>query len=539
MLARKSLLIFLVNGLGAAGGLVGLFFIGRYMTPESYGMLGFALSLAGLVGTITNFGFDDAHVKRLSEGRDPADCLTTFAVIRLIQVSLYVGLMIGAALLWQRLVGFTDATSLGVMMAAVAFVAVQALQSIPAVTFNASRHTARTQSMNLLEHAVKVPGTVLVAMLFGVLNGRWVPFRELPDWLRDQTGLAGPVSDAQGATWLGIVMVAAITLSLVSGAFLLRRFGYAWGRFDLLLARDYARFAKPLAFGSAIALLSGRVDAVMLGYFWTATEVGYYYAAQRGILVLMIVPQTVNALFFPLMSQLARTHDAQALREVAVSAQRMLTLVIVWAAMLLAVFPSEGIAIFLSRSYLPAAPVLALLALQVLIASMRSVAGSIVKGLDRPGDLLITTAITTVANVTLNVLLIPRSIGGVQLAGLGPTGAALATVGAAAAGYVFLLIRQRRLLGATAWCRSNLKHLIAAVVVGAAAALTRESPLWGGLDRYYELGFAIMLSLLAYVGVLIALREVTQKDWILVRDLVHPGRMVRYVRDEMRRPERP
>jgi len=69
---------------GSILGYIALFFILKYMSEGDYGLIGFGMAYVGLFAFISDFGFNAAHVKRVSEGEDLEKCVGTFFVIKLV-----------------------------------------------------------------------------------------------------------------------------------------------------------------------------------------------------------------------------------------------------------------------------------------------------------------------------------------------------------------------------------------------------------------------------------------------------------------------
>jgi O-antigen/teichoic acid export membrane protein len=79
---------------GSIFGYLALFFILRYMGAESYGIMGFGLAYVGLFAFITDLGFNHAHIKRVSEGKDLKKCIGTFFVLKLVLIGIMVGIVL-------------------------------------------------------------------------------------------------------------------------------------------------------------------------------------------------------------------------------------------------------------------------------------------------------------------------------------------------------------------------------------------------------------------------------------------------------------
>ncbi|HHH80248.1 MAG TPA: flippase, partial [Thermoplasmatales archaeon] len=77
MIARKSALIIFTQIINALLGYTALKFIALYMQPWEYGVIGFAYGFVALFSVFGNLGFNAAHVKRVSEGKDLGKCVGT------------------------------------------------------------------------------------------------------------------------------------------------------------------------------------------------------------------------------------------------------------------------------------------------------------------------------------------------------------------------------------------------------------------------------------------------------------------------------
>lgn len=533
MLARKSFLIFLTNIVGGFLGLIGLFAIGRYMTPGALGILGYTLGFVGIASFIGNLGFDSAHVKRVSEGRVLGDSLVVYTGVKVALALVFgIGVLV-AALVWDRTQGLVD-TSVAMVVLVVIYYVFFILRKVPTQTFDALRYAATTQTIILFEHIIKNPLVVVFALVFASVNGKWVPFSDVVDTIVKAVGVAGPLDNMDGAFMLGTAYTLALGVSFLAGVYLLRRHEYPVGRFDKDLARDYARFAFPIAILSAFATLSNHLDAFMIGYFWSSADVGYYFAARRITTTALIIPIAVGTMFFPIISELAARGERKAVLEVALSTQHYVSLVVVLVVMFMVMFPREGIHIFLSDSFLPATRPLQLLAVWTLLMAFTTVASSIVKGFDRPRAVAQAGIISLSANMLLNVVLIPDSFLGIPTFGLRATGATLATALAQVLQLALLLRLSHGVLGRLHFGTSVIKHLAAAAITMGVMHLAATTPVFGGLARFYHLGAMGVFGTVVYLGILILMRDVKRGDLVMLLDVVHPGKMAKYIRDEVR-----
>lgn len=529
MIARKSLLIVLNNLVGGGFGVLAYFFIGRYMSPQALGAWGFAMGLMGFFSILGSLGFDQAHIKRLSEGQDVARSLGTYTVIKIGLAAAFALVGFGAAYLWHVTKGFQD-TTIQVILAVTVYYTLILLRHVPLHTFMALRLTVRAETLSLVENVVRLPLIVGVALLFAFWTRGDAP--ALGRWLAQVVPTPGDVGPAAGALYLAVAAGAAMLASLAVGLWLLRRHHFSFGAFDRGLARRYAAFALPIALVSLFQVFVTEMDKVMVGFFGESADVGFYVTAQRYAGIVYLVPVATVSLVFPVLSQMAGTQGAGAVSRYAGRAQRYVSMAVLWTALIPVAFPAQMLNILVGGAFVPAAPVLRVLTIWAVLASFTMISAAIVEGLDRPLLTARITAVAIAANLVLNTLLIPRSIQGVPLAGLGPTGAALGTVGAQLISLVFLAGITRRLTGRTHIGWHVVRHALA-------AGLTLGLLWWiapialGDVDRWYELGAAGGLATLVYALLLVAMRELTRDDLSLFAELVHPGKMAGYVRDEL------
>lgn len=536
MIARQALLIFLTNIVGAMAGMAALFAATHYMTPTAVGMFAFTLSLALLATNFTNLGFDRAHIKRLSEGLPAGECLATYAVIKTGLTAIVTMGILVAAVIWARTNGFHDATSLPVIAAGLLFLLGNQARQFWGGTFKGYRWAAKGQALVLLEHLVRAPAFVLVALVFGAASGRWVPLGSklgpLAEWFRDNLA----VTDELGAMALMIAQFLAVVVGFPVAWAMAKRAGLRLGRPSKEMVRSYARFAWPLALLSFLSVVANQVDSLMVGYFWSAPDVAYYYGGQRLVHFVQAIPSAVAILFFAMISELSHAGHRAAVRDLAMTAQRYMGMLMIPLSMFLVVFSSEGTRIALGPSYEASGPILVVLGIQVLLFGFMIISNNLLAGSDLPRTLARVGAVTAGSNVVLNILFIPSDILGVPLLGMRGLGAAYATLIAQVLGLLASFSASRKAIGAYVVPVDWWKQGAAAVVTG--TILWMAKPLLiGDVVRVWELLVNGALGVAIYALLLWVLRGLTRKDVLFFYDLVHPGKMGAYVRSELRDEE--
>jgi O-antigen/teichoic acid export membrane protein len=535
VLARKSFLIFLTNIAGAGLGVISLFFVGRFFDPGPYGMFWFGVSLLGLLGALTKLGFEKAHERQVARGTDLATCMGTYVRIKLIIIITFVSLALSLILIRQFTVGWIAATTFSVMLVVVLYNILIKLRGTIKVSLDALRLTASTQSIMLIENVTRLPLVILVTLAFAFSRDHGSFLEGAMTWVRTNVGSLAPMSDETGAVLYALAYTAAILASAIWAVVLLRRHRIPLGHYDPSLAREYWSFAWPVATFMIFTSMANHIDIVMLGYFWTGDEVGFYRAAFQFVAIVTIIPTAVRTLFFPMISELIAKQQWGAVKDLALTTQRMMSLVMIPILMLTLLYAEDVFRIVMSLTWTPSAPVLRLLVLNTLLVVFATVIMNILLAEGRVKIVMAVSLAGFFLNVGLNFVFIPSSILGVQLLGLQMTGAALATVVSKVAVLIIFITLGKKLLGSFFLTWSIPKQVFAATFAGSALWALEHFVTWFQVVRVWELAMASMIGVALYIGILFAIRELGRKDMLFFLDLVNPGEMRRYIKDELKR----
>ncbi|HEC95263.1 MAG TPA: hypothetical protein ENI45_04785 [Thermoplasmatales archaeon] len=144
--------------------------------------------------------------------------------------------------------------------------------------------------------------------------------------------------------------------------------------------------------------------------------------------------------------------------------------------------------------------------------------------------------IMMVTNVFLNLVLIPKDIQslGLKLAGLGATGAAIATVLSYAAGLLYIRV--------VAWRVTGFRGNTAVITHGFAAALTGMILYYVTsiffITRWFHLLGVSMMGMILYFSILFILKGFTKDDFYLFLDTLNIRKMGRYIKEELKGTKR-
>lgn len=531
MIARKSFLIVASQFFSRFIGWIGLVVLAKLwggFAPEAMGIIGFSMAFLALFSIIGDLGFSRAHVKRISEGKDLGTCIGTYVAIKLFLIVLMVTIIFTAIFIWKNVFQgeFYDATTESVVIVFVIYYIFLNLRQISAKTFEGRGKIAKLQTTSMFENIVKVPLVILVALAGVNIAGIIIsPAIDLPQFLQPLQRFIA--HHAVGS--LAMTYVFGIMATFFVGMWLLRK--YPLKKPSLKLCKSYFHFALPIVLFSVISVISVNIDKIMIGYFWTSIEVGYYFAVQQISQILLILSMAVGTVLFPALSEYHSSKNFVRINQTAHLAERYISMVMIPPIVVIIVFVKPIVNIMLSSAFLPATSVLVVLTIYAFILSLRIPYYSLTSGINKPGVAAKIGIVMCVINIALNYLFIPEwgllSNFGIN----GPTGAAVATAISALVGFLGLSLAAKKLTGITLLQSHTPRHIISGLIM---ACVLYYSNFLFPLIRWYQLlGYAGM-GLGVYLLVLFVLKEFKKQDLRFFLNMLHPKEMLCYIKSELK-----
>jgi O-antigen/teichoic acid export membrane protein len=469
------------------------------------------MAYVGLFMFIARLGFEQAHIKRVSEGQDLKKCIGTFFVVKVVLITLMICVVLASIVIWKYVIGkgFQTAEHEQVIYIFLAYYALMNLSAVPLSTFIARREVAKQQFPSLMDHLVRVPLIIIIAVgSYGVI--------------------------ALASTYLIGVIALFVT------AMFLFRF-YPFGRFDSTIFRSYFKFAILISVSTSIAIINKNIDKVMLQLFWGAYEVGNYFAVQKITEFLIFMSTAITILLIPTLSKHHGKSNNTEIKRLTRTAERYVSLVVTPCAVILIVMSWPILNLFNEKFANDAQGILPIMAIFSYIFCLYLVFINQIMAVNRPGIAAMIGISMAIINITLNLILIPRDIKilGVTLFGLGAIGAALATMISKIIGLTMSKIAVRRLTGT----KTNLKillHMCAGVVMGGSLYLINLyiTHYFFPIESVFIVVPICLLGLGIYVGVLWLVREFTRDDFKLFMNILNPKEMKQYVVSELRDKEK-
>jgi len=530
MIARKSFLIVSSQFFARFLGWVGLFILAKLWgdhAPVALGYIGFAMAFLTLFHLVAKFGFLEAHVKRISEGKDLGSCIGTYASIKILFtgvmiLSVVVGIFLLQLLFHER---FLDEASKSIIYVFLVYYVFLNLKEIPMQTFSGTKEIVKRQITWTTENLIKIPPTILVA-LAGVSAIGISPIVTWPQFLQPlQQFLADHATGSLAMTY-----VFGCVASLIVGLWLLRK--YPIKKPSWKLSKSYLSFGIPITIISLIVVISINIDKVMIGYFCSQTEVGYYWTVQQLSEVIIIISTALGVVLFPTLSEYHATKNFKGLIKITNQAERYISMVTIPIIVLIIIFAEPIIYFMLSSSFISAAPVLIVIALYTFVLGIMLPYSSLIAGMNKP-IIAAKIGITMCSvNIALNYLLIPKG-GFLSSFGFdGATGAAIATLISLLIGLVGFQISAKKLTKMKVLNTHIPRHIISGLVMG--FLLHYSTKLLIPSVHWYHLIILSMIGMALYFGIMTILREFTRQDFDFFWNMIHPKEMMKYIQSEMK-----
>jgi O-antigen/teichoic acid export membrane protein len=528
MIGRKTALIVANTIVGSVLGFAATKVMATYFSNTAVGQYFYAMALLGTLYFITDMGMGQAHIKRVSEGRNPGDCFATFAVFKVSATVAFAAIGLAGLLAYRLVLGKPlEDTTVPIFLIMLVYYCAKAVQEIGQSSFDARQEAARSQLTTLVDTIVRVS----VIFVGGLLIAGIV----------DHVGpLAGLDASSPAATWIaahpGEILALAAALGAVVAAtvatvMLLR--ALERGRFRKDLFRDYASFALPLFLTTTVGVIATNIDTSALGFFLGAQDAGLFGLVKRAPSVLGTLGAAVGTILLPTLSAMsARGASREELHGTLDRALRYTSIILVPICVFLAAFAGPVITLALSNNQLAGVIALQILSIWILFSVLGAIQSLLLVGTGRPGVSARIAIISSVTLIVLDLVLIPTDIRslGLPLAGLGVVGASLATLVSAIVWWLGIKIENRRLLGYRERSRS-LRHVLCALVMVAALLAIHQ---WvHPLARFYDLPIYGVVGAAIYWLALVAVREFHREDFEFIKAATHPGEMLRYVRGEL------
>jgi O-antigen/teichoic acid export membrane protein len=500
MIGRKTVLLISTRLFSAILAFLSLSIMTRYLGPETFGIITLLGSITVTVNTICDLGFRNAHIKRVSEGDDLNECLSTFASIRLMLTGLMVLANIVVIILWTTLLGKTlEPFAYQVFVLYIVYYVLMNLISIVTTTFEARTEVVKNQLVLMVELFVRVPA-IIILLLVGF-----------------------------GAVEVVSAYVIGGLASLVLAYYYLAGLKIHWGR--PVLRKKYIAFAMPLALMTAFNSISLNMDKILVGAYWSDSDVGFLTSGQILLSMLALAGGALATLAYPSFSKMVSEKKWDDIRKLTHDSERFLSLLLTPIILIMVVIP-EAVAVFLlGDSFAGAADSIRFIALSVWIGSLCQISSMLILAANKPRISARIALWALILNIFLLFYLVPSDFFGIPCLGLSYVGAAIANVGYNL--FVFFLTKKAASKLNNVKLDSRIwKHIAAAGLSGGLSYFALDLIELDTLG-VISVGSALMLAL--YFSILAIWNEFRLSDVRYVLNVISPGKMKQYFKDELRK----
>ena len=501
MIARKVSLAFFSNVVTTGLGYISLFFVARYMGPEALGIIAFSLAYIGIFHSFSDLGFGSAHVKRVSEGKDLGICNGTYFSAKMLLTIVMVVIVL-ATIFIPKMLGHSSFVSKDheiVLYVMLLTTIIGSASMMINITFGARKETAKQSIPLLVGKVVEVSGKVFVAVV----------------------GLS--VVMLAGASLISAVVVLVVFLYLFRG--------YPLAKPTKEYYKSYTKFALPVIVIAFLTDITHNMDKVMIQFFWTTSDVGFYSAAQQISFALSYITIASTTLIFPTISSYHSQEKVEAIRALSNRAERYLSMIFSPALVFVLILAQPICVVLLGAEFARSAPLLVVLVAVVFVNGTTAPYTQQIGGTNR---ILLAARISIVIfilDVILNILFIPKEFLGVRLLGLGAIGAAASTLISITCGAVLFRYYAYRLTAS----KPNpcvLRQLTAAAIMG--IFLFFYFHLFPEFNVLH-LAIAGVIGSTTYVIALFVIGEFTRDDLYFFSKILNPLEMKKYASAEIRR----
>ena len=269
-------------------------------------------------------------------------------------------------------------------------------------------------------------------------------------------------------------------LSVVALYFIKDLVGGILKNFDKTIFKQFISDSWPLAFTSLFGIFMINIDVVMLGWWRTTEEIGYYSVSQRIVQILYTLPAILASAIFPVIARFIKQKDfekARLLNEKSMAAVYLAAIPITIGGIVLS---NPIIEFIFGKEYLPATASFQILIASLLIQFPASILNGLIMAFNRQKQLFKYAALGSTSNVVFNALFIPV---------FGIAGSAMATLIAQTVYYVPVWLKIKKIENFY-----TLRHLKKIIIAGIIMGISGYS-----LNRFLELNILVNIAACAII----------------------------------------
>ncbi len=435
IIAKSSIIVFIGLFLAKIFSYLYRLIIARNYGPESYGLFSLGLVMVSWLGVFAILGLNDGLLRyfAMMRGKKSSD-KNSYLFRKSFSLLLITGILSGVILFIfaptiannifkePDLELFLKIFSFGLPLSVIMVVFQSALRSYEEVKWHVFIFT-------ILNNFLQV--TIIFALvLFGVNK------------------LAIPISYTAG------VFIVFITALLITKKKIPEVFKKSKNQGNNLF-HQLILYSWPLIFAEIIWKVFKWTDSFLIGYFQTATEVGFYNAAIPIAFLLTFSSDLIMQMFIPLINKEYSQKKMEVVKQLSQQVGKWLFFINLPILILLIMFPEWFLTLLFGQEYTVAARATQILSLGVIFLSFSGVSTRLIAMAGKSKKLLWNTLVVALINVALNIFLIPK---------YGINGAAISTTICFILTSVIVTIQAYKETGIIPIRRKNINLVFATVI---------------------------------------------------------------------------
>ena len=351
----------------------------RYLGPDGLGLFSMALMIIGVINLIALFGIDGALVKYVAEYKEHVSKVSS---------------LVSSALITMLIIGVI--TSLALFVFSNTFADIFNMPSL---------------SLLLKIYATVFPFLFTLAIIHSLLNGlremRYSAFFRILQaslvlaFILTFLFLGLGVEGAMLGTVFGTFVTVGVAIVIVK-------------KFVHFTVSDYkknttmlASFGSRLVGANMLGQIQTSIDTIMIGYFLTSTEVGYYAIAISLSRFFFLVPRAMATVSFPAISEYWAKDNHQAINKLVDKSTKYSACILIFAGMFVIFFAKDIITFLFTAEFLPALLPLTILIIGTVTIGIVGSVGVIFMSTGKINLTLKISAIGVICGTILNIALIP------------------------------------------------------------------------------------------------------------------------------------
>ena len=365
--------------------------VARFLGPDGLGLFSMVTMLAGIVSLVAGFGISGAIVKYVAEYKDDKNKLHALVSSGLITMTFF-----------------------GMSSSIVFFILSDTLAGV----FNMP-----SLSFLLKIYAPIFPFLLISEVIIGLFNGlremKYYSFINTFQGVLTFSFILAFLFIGFGVEGALVGTMLAVIASMGISAIVMRKFFH----FTISNYKKYTKkltsFGSQLMLGNAINIINYQADTLLIAYFLTATDVGYYAAAVSLSRFFWRVPRSIQTVSSPTATEYWTKGESHSLSKMIDKSMKYSACLLLTVGLGVWFFAKEIIVFLFGQAFFPAILPLRILIIGTVLFGIFMSIGGTLPAIGRPDLSLKINAIGATANAALNLLLIPR---------FGIAGAAVATI---------------------------------------------------------------------------------------------------------------